>query len=84
MEDDSLCRVKGHPLQCKHRPVSDAEAALLLREEGIELSQIPPIFADDPALESIRVPVGTVIEVTRPEVFGFPEHRYYRRIVIGW
>ena len=84
MDNPAFFRVEGHPLQCKHRPLSDSETAVLLREEGIELSQIPPIFADDPALESIRAPVGTVIEVTRPEVFGFPEHRYYRRIIIGW
>ena len=76
--------MEGHYLMCKHRRLTAAEAKELLNREGLKRSQIPAIFINDPALESIRPAVGDIIEITRPQNGEFAKHLFYRRVVTGW
>lgn len=76
--------MEGHYLMCEHRRLTASEAKAFLDREGLKRSQIPAIFINDPALESIRPAVGDIIEITRPQHGGFAEHLFYRRVVTGW
>lgn len=64
----------------KHKKISKEEVKRLLEKHELEsVDKLPKIKARDPALASLEVQVGDVIEITRHSFVG--ETKYYRVII---
>lgn len=67
-----------HILQPKHSKLSEKESKELLEKLNVSKSQIPKIFANDPALPEGCV-VGDMIKIERKE--GENTYVYYRVVI---
>jgi DNA-directed RNA polymerase subunit H (RpoH/RPB5) len=64
----------------KHQKISSEEVKRLLEKHGLEsVDKLPKIKARDPALASLNIEIGDVIEITRHSFVG--ETKYYRVVV---
>lgn len=72
--------VSKHALVPKHVKLSDKEKKELFEQYVADLRDLPRMFKDDPALESLDVKEGDVIKIIRASTTA-GEALFYRRVV---
>lgn len=71
--------VSKHVLVPKHTKVSEKEKKELFEKFGIEMQNLPRIFLNDPAIQTIDVKEGDVVKITRNSPTAGVSV-YYRRV----
>ncbi len=72
--------VPDHVYVPRHEIVSKAEAEEVIREYNCRLTELPLIFATDPAIVGLGVKPGDLIRITRKSSTA-GESVYYRYVV---
>jgi len=69
-----------HDLIPKHVKLSDKEKKELLERYNISMKELPKIYKNDPALQSLNIKVGDVVKIVRKSA-TCGESVYYRGVV---
>lgn len=72
--------VSKHVLVPKHTKVSEKEKKELFEKFGIEMQNLPRIFLNDPAIQTIDIKEGDIVKITRNSPTAGVSV-YYRRVV---
>ncbi len=57
--------IQHHLLMCKHTKISEAEKKQLFEQFALDLSEMPKIRVDDPALNTLGAQPGDIIKIFR-------------------
>jgi len=71
--------VLDHHLLPKMKVISPEEKARLLSKYGIDETQLPKFYSNDPAVKALKAKLGDVVEINREDITG--KYNFYRIVV---
>ena len=74
--------IQGHVLILKHTKLSEQASKDLLKKYNILKEELPVIFHKDPAVESLGVESGDIIEISR-ESSTVGTSKFFRVVING-
>ncbi len=79
--DKKDLNIGEHYLVPEHRKLSEDEKAEILKKYNVTENELPKILKKDPAIKTLDVEVGDVIEIKRAVSTTKENYFYYRAVI---